>query len=39
MNSILANSNKYYYGVSVAYYYGYAYLAVEKFIENLTSEY
>lgn len=37
MNTTLINSNKY-YSFSVACYYGYAYLAIEKFIKKLTSE-
>ncbi len=39
MNSVLLNPNKYYYGFSVVYYFNYAYLAIEKFIGKLTSEF
>lgn len=37
MNTNLFNLNKY-YSFGVAYYFGYAYLAIEKFIKKLTSE-
>lgn len=41
MNLCLLNSNKFYFGFSfsVVFYFGYAYLAIEKFIEKLKSEF
>jgi len=39
MNTALLNPNKYYYSFSVVYYFYYAYLAIEKFIGKLTSEF
>ncbi len=39
MNVTLLNSNKYYFSFRVVFYFGYAYLAIEKFIEKLKSEF
>lgn len=39
MNLIFLNASKYYFSFSVVYCFGYAYLAIEKFIENLKSEF
>ena len=38
MNVSLMNTSKYFFNYSVVYYFGYAYLAIEKFIKKLTSE-
>ena len=35
MNLCLLNSNKLYFSFSVVLYFGYAYLAIKKFIEKL----
>lgn len=39
MNLTLLNSSKYYYSFSAVFYFGYAYIAVGKFIEKLKSEF
>ena len=39
MNLCLLNSNNFNFSFSVVIYFGYAYLAIEKFIEKLKSEF
>ena len=39
MNLCLLNSNKLYFSFSVVFYFGYAYLAIEKFVDKLKSEF
>ena len=39
MNLNLLNSSKLYFSFSVVFYFGYAYVAIEKFIEELKCEF
>ena len=39
MNLTLFGSAKYYFSFGVVFYFGYAYVAVEKFFEKLKSEF